>query len=270
MNSLQKVQVAKMRASGIGFKEISEKINIPVSTIKSYCYRVLNNTNLSILVFQDHLDYPCSFFHDADGAAIFELWFTRDLKNAVYLFINENLGGSVIIDRRIVSGKHGHNATFEHIVADPKGRLCYCRKRGCWETLCSLNALLGGEPLDLFFSDILVNDSAKVQRWHEYLKNLARYITSIHLACDMDFIIGGQLASYLTQPDIEYLYSEIKQNCPFEEPNNFILTNAAESGLQVFLRGSYVWNYHKTLTTCRDINLARILLLSPRIIQHHY
>ena len=39
MNSLQKVQVEKMRAAGIGFKEISEKINIPVSTIKSYCYK---------------------------------------------------------------------------------------------------------------------------------------------------------------------------------------------------------------------------------------
>ena len=39
MNSLQKVQVEKMRTSGIGFKEISEKTNIPVSTIKSYCYK---------------------------------------------------------------------------------------------------------------------------------------------------------------------------------------------------------------------------------------
>lgn len=33
MNSLQKVQVEKMRASGTGFKEISEKINIPVKAI---------------------------------------------------------------------------------------------------------------------------------------------------------------------------------------------------------------------------------------------
>ena len=41
MNSLQTVQVEKIRASGIGFKEISEKINIPVSTIKSYCYGIV-------------------------------------------------------------------------------------------------------------------------------------------------------------------------------------------------------------------------------------
>ena len=31
MNSLQKAQIEKMRASGIGFKEISQMTNIPVS-----------------------------------------------------------------------------------------------------------------------------------------------------------------------------------------------------------------------------------------------
>ena len=39
MNSLQKAQIKKMRASGIGFKEISQRTNVPVSTIKSFCYR---------------------------------------------------------------------------------------------------------------------------------------------------------------------------------------------------------------------------------------
>ena len=38
MNSLQKAQIEKMRASGFGFHEISHKMDIPVSTIKSYCY----------------------------------------------------------------------------------------------------------------------------------------------------------------------------------------------------------------------------------------
>ena len=39
MNILQKAQIERMRASGIGFKEISQRTSIPVSTIKSFCYR---------------------------------------------------------------------------------------------------------------------------------------------------------------------------------------------------------------------------------------
>lgn len=39
MNGQQKTQVEKYRRAGMGFVEISNRLGIPVSTIKSYCYK---------------------------------------------------------------------------------------------------------------------------------------------------------------------------------------------------------------------------------------
>ena len=39
---------------------------------------------------------------------------------------------------------------------------------------------------------------------------------------DVDFILGGHLAPYITEADIQRLYDEIRERCPFEEEHDFI------------------------------------------------
>lgn len=39
MNSQRKAQIEKCRHAGMGFMDIARQLNIPVTTIKSYCYR---------------------------------------------------------------------------------------------------------------------------------------------------------------------------------------------------------------------------------------
>ncbi len=183
---------------------------------------ILKCSGAKIDSFTRYLPYPCSFIHDPDGAALSELWASPELTDAVYLSLSQHLGGSMISKRQIMTGKHGHTATFEHIIMRPNGTPCYCGNRGCAETLCSMSALLKGDDPDRFFEQVRSGEKEAVKRWHVYLKNLGRLIAMLHLVQDVDFILGGHLAKYITPEDIRTLYDEIHRSCPFPDTDDFL------------------------------------------------
>ena len=188
---------------------------------------ILSCTGLPIGVFTRHLSYPCSFIHDADSAAIAELWVSPELSDAFYLSISKHLGAAMISKGQILTGKHGHNSTIEHIQMKPDGALCYCGKRGCMETLCSLNALLSeNESLDDFFARVRRNDTSARNRWTAFLTELAKAVNLLHLIYDTDFILGGYLAPYLCEEDIAFLHEQIRQLTPFAEESDFLQQDA--------------------------------------------
>lgn len=72
--------------------------------------KVLSCTGLSITAFTKYLPYPCSFIHDANSAAIAELWASPGLQDAFYLSISRHLGAAIISRGEILYGKHGHSS----------------------------------------------------------------------------------------------------------------------------------------------------------------
>ena len=185
--------------------------------------KILDCTGLHVSAVQQYLPYPCRFAHDADSAAIAELWAAPGLDDAFYLSLSRHLAAALILDRKIITGRHGHSATIEHIQMDPDGARCYCGKRGCLETLCSLRTLQWDlEDLDAFFEKVRAADRRAQEIWITYLKNLARAINMLHLIYDKTFILGGYLAPYLQQADIDYLYQEIAEQTPFSEAHDFL------------------------------------------------
>ena len=192
---------------------------------KSILYgKILDCTGLSITKFTKYLPYPCSFIHDADSAAISELWVSPELMNAFYISISKHLGASIISQGKILIGKHGHNSIIEHIQMQTDGILCYCGKRGCMETLCSLTALLEEhESLEYFFQNLRKGVPSFLKRWHIFLYHLAKAINILHLVYDTDFILGGYIAPYLCEEDIIFLHKKIQQITPFHESTDFLL-----------------------------------------------
>ena len=185
--------------------------------------KILDCTGLHVSVVKKYLPYPCRFIHDANSAAIAELWAAPNLKDAFYLSLSRHLAAALILDRKIITGRHGHSATIEHIQMDPDGERCYCGRRGCLETLCSLRTLQCDlEDLDTFFEKVRSADRRAQEIWITYLKNLARAINMLHLVYDKTFILGGYLAPYLQQTDIDYLYQEIAEQTPFPEAHDFL------------------------------------------------
>ncbi len=213
------LEVPRTRILGVG---ISEQ-GLASEDGRSMIYgAILGCTGLTIDVFEQDIQLPCRFVHDPMGAAMSELWISPELTNAVYLSLSTHLGGAIIVKRHIMIGKHGHTSTFEHIQVHSRGELCYCGKRGCWDTLLSLQTLVGEETPDAFFETVRAGDAAAIRRWKRYLRNLGRLIAALHLVNDVDFILGGHLAPYITESDIQLLYDQIRQRCPFEEEYDFI------------------------------------------------
>ena len=185
---------------------------------------ILNNTGLRVDSFSKYLPFPCTFIHDPEGAALTEIWHSPEITSALYISLSQHLGGAVIADGMIRAGKHGHNATFEHIRVrmGSNARKCYCGRYGCLETVCSMNALLGDEPPEAFFENVRAGEAEAVDRWHEYLDVLGRMASNLHLVMDVDIILGGHLTQFLTEQDVRYMYNVIKEATPFDEAEDFI------------------------------------------------
>ena len=184
---------------------------------------VLSCTGLSITEFSKHLPCRCTFIHDADSAAISEMWVSPELTDAFYLSLSRHLGAAIISKGAIVSGKHGHNSTIEHIQMNPNGAQCYCGKVGCMETLLSLTALLTEqETAESFFDRVRQNDPSCQKRWYDFLSDLAKAVNMLHLVYDTDFILGGYIAQYLCEEDLAFLHEQIQQMTPFAEEPDFL------------------------------------------------
>lgn len=186
--------------------------------------KILECTGLSIDAFAKYLPYPCSFVHDAESAAVSEMWMSPELTDAFYLSISKHLGAAIINHGKILDGKHGHSATIEHITMEPDGVVCYCGKKGCMETLCSLEALLTeDETLEDFFSHLRQDEANYTARWETFLIDLAKSINSLHLVYDTDFILGGYIAPFLIDADLDFIHRQIADMTPFPEDTDFIL-----------------------------------------------
>lgn len=213
--------------------------------------KILNCTGLSIDAFAKYLPYPCSFVHDAESAAVSEMWVSPELTDAFYLSISKHLGAAIISNGKILDGKHGHSATIEHITMEPDGAVCYCGKKGCMETLCSLNALLDeNEPLEDFFSHLRQNESDYVTRWKKFLINLAKSINNLHLVYDTDFILGGYIAPFLINADLDFIHRQIADMTPFPKYTDFILiSKMPKHNISIGAAMPYIQEFLNALTT---------------------
>jgi fructokinase len=53
------------------------------------------------------------------------------------VIMGTGVGGGVVVDGKVLNGRHGIAGEWGHNVLDPDGLPCYCGKRGCVETVLS-------------------------------------------------------------------------------------------------------------------------------------
>ena len=54
-------------------------------------------------------------------------------------------------------------------------------------------------------------------------------IASLHLVYDTNYILGGHLAPYFTESDIDTLYEIVRERTPFAEGKDYILLSKMPS-----------------------------------------
>ena len=140
--------------------------------IKSHALK-LENYSLSFL--EQAFSVPVYFSNDANAAMMAEDM--NIYQNAIYLSLNQTLGGAFCIGGNLFSGENQKAGEFGHMILVPQGRKCYCGKSGCADAYCAAGALVG-ESKDLDY--------------------LAVLISNLRMAYDMDIILGGEMGGYLS------------------------------------------------------------------------
>lgn len=192
--------------------------------------KILNCFDVSIDVFSEHFTVPCKFMHDAECAAVSELWENTELKDAIYLSLSHHLGGAIIVNGELQSGLTGKSGTFEHMTLVPNGLPCYCGKKGCAESYCSGCSLLDGEmDLENFFELKMQGDADSRRKWRKFLKYLALLINNLHLVIESAVILGGHIAAYLSDEDIAYLRDLLESQSTFQDPADYIVIGTCRS-----------------------------------------
>lgn len=184
---------------------------------------ILNCTGLTIETFQKHIPFNCAFVHDAESMANVELWFNPLLQNAVFFNIRSDVSGAIIINRNFFQDGAYKSGIFEHMTLVPNGLPCYCGKRGCLNAYCSISALLAPqENTQYFFTQLRKGASDYVPRWNKYLDYLALAINNLHMTINSNIILGGTLAHYLIDDDIERLHQIILKKTAFPTDEKYI------------------------------------------------
>jgi predicted NBD/HSP70 family sugar kinase len=159
---------------------------------------ILGITGLKVHQYTNYS--PCNLFHDADCGAFAELWVSDDIRNAVYLSLNVNLGSSLIFDRKIFTGDNFMACKAEHMTLIPDGGLCYCGEKGCADVYCRTEVLtdITADGTLAGFFEMLKNGNKKAAaQWDTYLNHLASLLNSLHMILDCNILLGGQLAQYI-------------------------------------------------------------------------
>lgn len=194
--------------------------------------KILNCTGLTVKPLEEQLPFPIRFVHDAECAAELERWRHPELADAIYLSLGEHLGGAIISGGKIQRGRTGRTGTFEHMTLVEGGRQCYCGKLGCVECYCSADALLrGGETLAEFFALLRKGNPEYRKRWTEYLSWLAMALNNIHMVMDSVIVLGGHVAPYLMQDDLDRLFAVIQERTAFPENENFLRLGVQEDDI---------------------------------------
>jgi predicted NBD/HSP70 family sugar kinase len=87
---------------------------------------------------------PVSIGNDANLGALAEyrVGSHAGVRDLIYVTGEVGIGGGVIAGGRPLLGSHGHGGEIGHMNLDPAGPRCGCGRRGCWEALIGLGALL--------------------------------------------------------------------------------------------------------------------------------
>lgn len=83
---------------------------------------------------------PAFAENDANAAALAEAWLGagRGARTVLFITLGTGVGGGLVFDGRIWSGRSGYAGEIGHTQVDPDGRPCGCGSWGCLETIAGI------------------------------------------------------------------------------------------------------------------------------------
>ena len=158
--------------------------------------------------------------HDGKACALAEWLFgeCRGARNLVYLTFSTGMGGGIILNGELVQGATDSAGEVGHQILDPKGPLCGCGMRGCWEAYVGGRSLAervrerivregvrtsivdkaGGQLAKVTAKE--VEDAARegdpfaVAVWDEFLERVAQGVGNLIMLLNPEVVVLGTIA----------------------------------------------------------------------------
>lgn len=163
------------------------------------------------------LNLPVTLENDANCFALAEtlMGAGKNYPQAEVIFgviLGTGVGGGLIVNKKIIEGRHGLGGEWGHNILEENGDPCYCGKRGCVEKVISgpglqtYYARISGKSLSL--KEILQkhlegSDEHATATVERLLENYGKAISVLVNIIDPDlFVIGGGVGN------IDLLYTE--------------------------------------------------------------
>lgn len=145
------------------------------------------------------LNFPFQVENDANCAAFAQLRGTK--KDAVYLSLNDTVGGAIFLNGNLYRGDGFKSGEFGHMILEPGGKVCYCGKNGCMDAYCSAKILksAGGGSLNSFFEALNRSDAQAQVVWQNYMHYLSLAAANLRMAFDCTLVLGGEVGGYLKE-----------------------------------------------------------------------
>lgn len=151
--------------------------------------------------------------NDANLAALGEIWqgSAKGSQSLVFITLGTGVGGGIVMDNKIVSGKHGAGGEIGHMCVNHQSdRQCSCGNKGCLEQYASASGLVrstlealtqsdcpsslrGISPLNakVIFDHAKMNDDLSTQMVDQFSDSLGKAMAMVCCVCDPEVIIIG-------------------------------------------------------------------------------
>lgn len=147
LSNILKIQVSNLN---ISFKNVAGVgLGVPGPVANGRIVKFWANFSWPVNVdlaaeFEKHLGVPVKVDNDVNVITLGEMWKGggRGYKNVLGLAIGTGIGGGVVVNGKLVSGKNGAGGEVGHIKVERDGKLCGCGQEGCWEAYASATGLV--------------------------------------------------------------------------------------------------------------------------------
>lgn len=143
---------------------------------------------------------PTVLANDANCAGLGEAWLGAgcDFQDLMVLTLGTGVGGAVILNGELFTGRTGAAGELGLITLDPAGPPCNSGNQGSLEQHCSVQAVrreMGCEPGKLA-AQALAGDAAAIAYWQQYGRHLGVGLASlIYVLTPEAIILGGGISA---------------------------------------------------------------------------
>lgn len=153
---------------------------------------------------EERLGLPVALDNDAKALALGEGWrgAAAGSRNFLAMVVSTGVGGGIVLDGRLLSGRLGNAGHIGHVLVEPDGRPCRCGARGCLEAEASGTALaaITGEAPEHAPPELRARCGTLV----------GRAVASVANLLDLDLaLVGGSVALGFGAPFFEAARAEL-------------------------------------------------------------